>query len=89
MRTCITGGLLVFLVGLCGCGTPSADMRYSDDILDSPDMNDMDERPASLIEVEWGRGEGAEVTKNIPAAAAQKVRKAFDGQGESGAYQEE
>lgn len=52
---------------LCACGTPSWDAGY--------DEGDPD-RPASLIEVQFGPSGETEVTKNIPADAAHGIERA-------------
>lgn len=59
----IVAGLVV------GCGTASLDAGYDD-------RDNGTDRPASLVEVEFGPFGETEVTKNIPGDAARGVQRA-------------
>lgn len=60
--------IFAFAAGLlAACGTPSWDVAHDGD---DPD------RPASLIEVQFGPSGETEVTKNLPADAAHGVGRA-------------
>lgn len=66
-------GVLMALVAAAwsGCGTASLDAGYHEDDFGSSPGGE----PASLFEMEFGAG-GREVTKNIPADAAEGVSRA-------------
>ena len=69
----IGAGLIVVLVSLVsGCGTPSAETGRRDRDAEPYRETETADQPASLFEMSFGGGE-TEVTKNLPADAAEKV----------------
>ncbi len=67
----IMGLMLASIVLLSGCGTPSVETGDRDRDAYNQDAATAEE-PASLFEMNFGGGE-TEVTKNLPADAAEKV----------------
>ncbi len=75
MKKMWTGVLLVISLVAAGCGNPSVETgAYDRDAGGMAGANEVGD-PSSLFEVTFGGGE-AEVTKNLPADAADQVGKA-------------